>query len=707
MICKECGAYNPDHATYCKVCAANLKDNSEAGNDSSSNDTRATRTFIRPSWTVPAYTKSNAGFKYDVPEKKHEEKPDDETESYEENMIPEEETEEPVPAVSESDYSTDNPEDEQEEEEVEEAPVVSRKTVSKHSKHFEEYKKDDDDDASEEEYDDEEDKEDEEDEEEFVPVFHRSSSRKQPPVRLTEEDDEDLESDEDSDDEGYDEEDDDSYEYEPTPPKRKSSKKGNGPLFWILLVAIIAVILCIIVAGVLMLLRSSGNDVLNCSGTEPSKQGSAVIPSDNKGSSGDNTGNQPSSNEPSDEVIITESVNEKGEECVNFSNVIVPPHGVVTLVLTKGEQKYTSEYDVPVQYNLQVQKKAYYPDIPLDSPDYTVTPEIYVTETNGTTTTLKVPSFTLHFPTLTIDLQKPVANEEGIIMADKNNLLAISGLVDDFDVTVKINDEPVTVYTGGLFMYDYNMTAADPQTVTIYAEKANYVSTSTSITVNPYVYTPDKMVLTVSNDPITGVKVDKTGKLTITGTTLPHASLSASSDAPSRVVCGSVTVDDSGAFNFQVTMDSSFYGVSRITVNAEKEGAESGSKTFYVYRSYADRNAYLKAYNASKKYKEIGNGSKNVSYSALLANVATYATAEYGFRATAKVSEVVTGDDGYSYVRMTLIPSGETIYVLNLGAKWDPASNIGSNYNLYGNFLGTYTDGTSPLFAAFFAVNKK
>ena len=26
MICKKCGAYNPDHATFCKVCAANLKD---------------------------------------------------------------------------------------------------------------------------------------------------------------------------------------------------------------------------------------------------------------------------------------------------------------------------------------------------------------------------------------------------------------------------------------------------------------------------------------------------------------------------------------------------------------------------------------------------------------------------------------------------------------------------------------------------------
>lgn len=26
MICKECGAYNPDHAAFCKVCAANLKE---------------------------------------------------------------------------------------------------------------------------------------------------------------------------------------------------------------------------------------------------------------------------------------------------------------------------------------------------------------------------------------------------------------------------------------------------------------------------------------------------------------------------------------------------------------------------------------------------------------------------------------------------------------------------------------------------------
>ena len=57
MICKECGAYNPDHATYCKVCAANLKEDAAPANGKEG-DSRATRTFVRPSWTVPTYKKA-------------------------------------------------------------------------------------------------------------------------------------------------------------------------------------------------------------------------------------------------------------------------------------------------------------------------------------------------------------------------------------------------------------------------------------------------------------------------------------------------------------------------------------------------------------------------------------------------------------------------------------------------------------------------
>ena len=48
MICKECGAYNPDHATFCKVCAASLKE--DAAPKPVEEETQPTRRFSRPSW---------------------------------------------------------------------------------------------------------------------------------------------------------------------------------------------------------------------------------------------------------------------------------------------------------------------------------------------------------------------------------------------------------------------------------------------------------------------------------------------------------------------------------------------------------------------------------------------------------------------------------------------------------------------------------
>ena len=59
MICKECGAYNPDHATYCKVCAANLKGEpeAEAAETPVVEDPQPTKRFSRPSWVVPEQAK--------------------------------------------------------------------------------------------------------------------------------------------------------------------------------------------------------------------------------------------------------------------------------------------------------------------------------------------------------------------------------------------------------------------------------------------------------------------------------------------------------------------------------------------------------------------------------------------------------------------------------------------------------------------------
>lgn len=726
MICKECGAYNPDHATYCKVCAASLKDNSEnSGISETVDESRPTRTFVRPSWTVPTYTKP-----FSKPDKEKVEKTVlDENESIEntESGIIEDDADENVVLFESADEDEDTIESEHTEEKK--TPQF-RKHFSPNPRFLQKETLEDDKeeeirsafakpeelqevettDLDELEEPESEVNESESSVPEEKPVITPVKRVKHAPIHL---DDEDEDEDEDKDDieqeddsDFADESEDDSYEYEPTPPKRNKKGNASGPLFWILLSAIIVVILCIIAAGILMIMQSGGKK-LSCAGTDAGQKTSqSQIPAQNQQDQDPTSQNEPASVTSPYDVEMEEGFNDEGKECVIY-NIVVPAHGVVTIVLpSQGEQTYPSSYDTPVVYSLTVPKSAYYPNTPLDDSVYEVHPEIYLTESDGTTKTLSVPSFTLTFPTLSINLEKPVLNEDGHIMANKDNIVPISGHVDDYDVRLYVNDEPVTVYSEGLFMPDYTMESAEPVTVVLRAEKENWVSTSTEFVVDPYVYTPDKMILTVANDRVTELKGDKTGKITVRGQTLPNATLTASSDLPSKVVCGSVSVDGEGNFTFGIALDSSFYGVSNITIDAEKEDAENGSLTFMVYRTYVDRQAFVKGYNKTRSYKEIGSSKKYLTISSLMANVGTYATAEYGFRLTGKVVEVALNEEGYSVVRMTLAGSGETVYAINLSEKWTPENNIGGSYNLYGNFLGTYEDGTSPYFAVFFAVNK-
>ena len=65
MVCKECGAYNAEHLTHCRVCAAKLKDAEpaaetvDAGLEEAS--ARPTRRFAQaPKWPTNAYTVKEA-----------------------------------------------------------------------------------------------------------------------------------------------------------------------------------------------------------------------------------------------------------------------------------------------------------------------------------------------------------------------------------------------------------------------------------------------------------------------------------------------------------------------------------------------------------------------------------------------------------------------------------------------------------------------
>ena len=110
MICKECGAYNPDHATYCKVCAANLKGEPEQETTESPvvEDPQPTKRFSRPSWVVPEQAK-----KAEAPVKEETEEEDvfddEEEETVEEPVVkPTKKQRTPEP-VEEDDVDDDDP----------------------------------------------------------------------------------------------------------------------------------------------------------------------------------------------------------------------------------------------------------------------------------------------------------------------------------------------------------------------------------------------------------------------------------------------------------------------------------------------------------------------------------------------------------------------------------------------------------------------
>lgn len=664
MICKECGAYNPDHATYCKVCAANLKGEPEVeAPEMPAEDLQPTKRFSRPSWVVAEQPVKKESSTEDAEEAEPAAK--DEIEE-----VPEEPVEASVPETNASEPVDEDPDDDDPD---------SYETRSEH------------------------------------PIWTPTRSRRRT-IEPADEDDEDDDYEEESkepEEEGiYNEEealdqDDDSFEYEPTPPKRKSSKKKGNTLFTVLLISIIVVIVAILVFGGIYLLQrlgvlncgnsGEGTSFLSCSGARETTADTTNPPTTD--ATPDPSASTGGENEPDEKTAtLLEYVNDAGEDYVAIT-VLVPAHGSMTIDFPhQDDYKATNDKDVAYPRRVNIPVQIFYPNAPLDTPTQTITPSISVTKSDGTSYDVECPSFTKNFPPLSIALTAPLAKEDGSYMAAEGNVIHLEGKVDDFDVTLKINGVATNVYEGGVFMQDYTMTSDTAETIELVATKNNYVTATTTLTVDPYVFVPDPMVLEVKDD-IASLRADKSGKLTVVGTTLPGATLTATSDNTTRVLCGTVTVDAEGKFSFGITMDTDFYGISTITLNATKEGAEDGSTTFIVSRAHADKDTFVKWYNKGSKYIEI---NRKTMLTEILASLDTYSGNEYGFRLTGTVSEIINEGD-MTIIKMTLVKTNEIVYVQNFSSKWTPQDNIGGKYNVYGNLVGTYQDTGCALFIGWFA----
>ena len=645
MICKECGAYNPDHATYCKVCAASLKP--DLAPKVTEEESQPPKRFSRPSWIVPEQPETI-------------EEPVEETVRAVKEEIP------PVQEVKETVVKK-----------AQETAVLS---------------------------DDEE--------ETAVPIWTPARTRRKPePVELEEDDEEEPESEEPAvpeeeetdsiyNDEEALEDEDDAFEYEPTPPKRKSQKKKNNTLFTVLLIAIIVVIVGILVLGGYMLLKNQ----LNCGNSTRTPGDAQQTGTQTEVEPGTDT--QPAATEApaldAKTALLQEVIDEKGNDMIAIT-VVVPGNSTVVIDFpNQDDYSYTNNEAKDTTRKVKIPVEVFYPNKPLDEPTIVFQPDITINSADGSSYKVNCPTFTRTFPKLEITVTEPIPTGDEPFMAPESNEVSLSGVISDPGAEVTVNGKVMTVYVGGKFMYDYQFdeTATEDTVVTIpiTATKNNCVSDSKEIKLHAYKFIPEPMKLEVRSEG-SALHADKEGKLTVTGTTLPGATLKAASDNATNVLCGSVTVDAEGNFSLPITMDPSFYGMSVITLNAEKEGAENGTIKFTVTRGFADKDAFLKFYSSKHNYLEL---PANIKIDEILANATQYASNEYGFRITATVVEVVT-IDGDTIVKMSMNRTNEIVYVHNFSDKWKPSDNVGAKYNVYGNFVGTYSDTGCCEFIGWFA----
>jgi len=697
MICKKCGAYNPDHATFCKVCAANLKDQTDADEAVQAADAEeVVEKELRPrqgNVKAPDFSAARRASTVKPPKKVEEPEEDEDLEE---------------------DY------DDEEEEEVKPAkkPLFSRTAAPAKKRRVVDEEEEDDEDEDDDDYDDDEDVKKLESEPKTT-RFARSSSKKKRVIEEEDDDDDEDEEDDGYDDDSYDDdEEDDGYEeYEPTPPRRKKSSQNRGRkggsdfnIVTILIVCLLAILL--IIVGIVAFCNIKGGDTkaklpgflqFNCAGkkaaTVTNVPTQANVPADNQNTE---PVDAPVTGTPVDYSVthLEEIIDGEGIPCITIS-MTARPGDTVTIVLPNQDdfvQPNNEATDQP--YLLTIPKSCFFPNTPLSDSVYTVTPEILVTHADGTQESLQVDSFDITFPTLQLEVTEPAQAdipEEGI-MAGEGNELPIKGKVDDHTVTVTINGQPVAIYEGGNFEYSYTLSGDEAETVLVEANKANCVSVSQSFTVTPYVFVPEQMPLTVETA-VDKLRADKNNKVTVTGKTAPGATLTATPAAEymSSVACGSPTVDAEGNYSFDVTFGKDYYGIATITIHAKKDGYEEGETSCNVSRMYADRAKAIAGYNKTNSFHEVPTGYA-------FAKVMENPTDSGLYRFVGKILEVDAETGVITFEAKTSYKETIKIYVLNAVANWDATKKVGKPFKLYCTLNGLYTDGTSLYVTAWFQM---
>ena len=706
MVCRECGAYNAEHLTHCRVCAAKLRDDNPSsapvGMEEEQESGHPQRDFVKaPSWP----TKPFAG----APEKPQYTPPAEHTlpvdsNEYEEDLKgiwdePAEEPEKPVrqpvkpaaparaprpapapapsavPAAPKRTCSVCGREMLPDAPfcaycgsheglpgvEGQAAPAVKRTASAVPQKAEKSYApvkkhkpvKGDD-------FDDFDDEDDDEYDEDVRPA--KKAAAQKHIAKKTENFDFD---DDDEDEDDYDDDD-----FDDMPKKRG---KGTTLLFWVLIVLLMALIG---VFGAYIVKKNYGGDVNNLVAALTGKEVAATpVPE------GGGVEAAPADESKMYTAEIGTDVDAATDTPVYVIDVYAPTGSTVKINSTT-ELKNNGETTIPNNNHviLHVPQAAFLPNEPVETETITIKPSITVTNPEGQTVDIDVPEVTTQAELLDVTIESP--SGESITNTYNNDPIEIVGKVADYSVGVFINGEQVTVFEDGSFTGSYQPKGgAEAESITVEARKNNCMSATKTITVEPFVM--QAATLTVTNDVSVagyGLRADeKDNKTTIKGTTVPGATVTATC-TNAKVTFEAATVSDAGEFSMPVTVGEG--GTFLVALSATAEGYTEATASCYVERLPND---------SSSSYKKACKSLKTEQHAAMVAGTVT--SGDYTFTGT--VTEVVTSAP-YESVKMTL-STGEQVVVTNRSAKNRlEADDLNKKKTVAGSYVGLYEDTGLP-----------
>ena len=285
-------------------------------------------------------------------------------------------------------------------------------------------------------------------------------------------------------------------------------------------------------------------------------------------------------------------------------------------------------------------------------------------------------------PSLTLMVENPSTDT----FETDQNVIAVTGRIDNNTAAVFVNDVQVPVDDTGAFKYDLQLTQAGETTVTIEARKAGYQIARRSITVlctasgQGGATKPDPTIQT-GNITITTTQLrTKTDTITVNGTTLPNSTV----EVVGGDLTGPATVAADGSFSFTVKLPE--VGFKDLTVNATCNGAVS-STTVHVERCPAD-------------YKEFIENSQGLDYDRCVSS--PNHKQDYSVKCT--VSEIINAEP-YVIAKVTFASGREAYFIYYNSYEGAAEIEVGKTYRICCIPNGLYQDTQKPYLYVWFVLS--